>query len=162
MNTKEFLDLLSKHQDKNLLFEYTPGQLVGANYHITEVKNITIDSVDCGTGTDRWNETVIQLWESPSEIGKTEYLTVYKANGILKKVDRLRKMDREATLKFEYGNRDFHTAQLSVNSFTVQGSELRIHLGVTQTDCKAKESCGIPVETVTAENNSCAPGSGCC
>ncbi|TDQ32517.1 DUF6428 family protein [Zeaxanthinibacter enoshimensis] len=162
MKTQEFLELLRQHPDKSLLFEYAPGKLVGANYHITEVKNIIVDSVDCGTGTDRWNETVIQLWESPSELGKTEYLSVYKANGILKKVDRLRKMDREAVLKFEYGNQEFHTAQLHVNSFEIGASELRMQLGVTLTDCKAKESCGIPVESNTPEQETCEPGSGCC
>ena len=65
MKTQEFLDLLKSHQDKSLLFEYTAGQMVGANYHITEVKHTTIESVDCGGRMDAWNETVIQLWESP-------------------------------------------------------------------------------------------------
>ena len=81
MKTQELFKLLEQHQDKALLFEYAPNQLVGANYHITEVKHITIDSVDCGSQTDFWKETIIQLWESPKEIGKTEYMSVYKALG---------------------------------------------------------------------------------
>ena len=77
MKTQEFLDLLRDHQGKSLLFQYSVNNLVGANYHITEVKNITVESVDCGAGVDFWKETIIQLWESPSEIGKTEYMSAY-------------------------------------------------------------------------------------
>ena len=76
MKTQELFNILEQNQDKSLLFEYAPKQLVGANYHITEVKHLTIDSVDCGAQTDAWKETIIQLWESPLERGKTEYMTV--------------------------------------------------------------------------------------
>ena len=161
MKTLEFLELLEANKSKSLLFEYTPGKLVGANYHITEVKNISIDSVDCGAGTDSWNETVIQLWESPSEIGKTEFMTAFKASGILNKVDRMRSMDKDAELKFEYSNDHFHTAQLFVNDFSFTHENLIINLGVKKTDCKAKETCGVPIE-VESEGGCCAPGSGCC
>ena len=72
MNTQEFFNILEEHSDKSLLFQYMPGQLVGANYHITEVKHVSVASVDCGAREDSWKQTVIQLWESPLEIGKTE------------------------------------------------------------------------------------------
>ena len=72
MNTQNLLQILEENPNKELLFEYKEGQFVGANYHITEVKNTTIKSVDCGGRSDGWNETIIQLWESPKEIGKTE------------------------------------------------------------------------------------------
>ena len=65
MKTQEFLTLLAKHQDKSLLFEYALNQIVPANYHITEVKHVTIDSVDCGAKTDTWKETVIQAMGKP-------------------------------------------------------------------------------------------------
>jgi len=163
MKTREFLELLSAQQDKSLVFEYSPGQLVAANYHITEVKHITIDSVDCGARTDQWNETVIQLWESPSEIGKTDYMKIDKALSILNKVGQIKTYDLEAELKFEYGNNQFHTAQLFVNDFEIQEGNLLIKLAIEKTDCKAKEDCGIPLEeAVVAEEGCCTPGGGCC
>ena len=100
MKTSEFLSLLKQHQDKSLLFEYAPEQFVGANYHITEVKNITIDTVDCGANTDFWKETIVQLWESPKEKDKTEFMSAYKALGILNKVDRIKPMVQDAEIKF--------------------------------------------------------------
>ena len=162
MKTHEFLSLLQENQNKNLLFEYKPGELVAANYHITEVKNITIDSVDCGAGMDFWKETIIQLWESPKEKGKRDYLSAYKALGILNKVDKLKPMEKDVEVKFEYSNPNFHTAQLFVNAHQVAGENLVFHLGVEKTDCKAKEACGVTAETVANTATSCAPGSGCC
>ncbi|NNM23953.1 MAG: hypothetical protein HKO54_10400 [Flavobacteriaceae bacterium] len=163
MKTSEFLDLLRSNPDKSLLFEYSKGQLVGANYHITEVKHITVASVDCGAQTDDWNETIIQLWESPSELGKTEFMSAYKAMGILNKVGSMRPYDPNAEVKIEYGNNGFHTAQLFLNDYEIANGSLLLKLAVEKTDCKAKEICGVP-ETIAVEVEAgcCTPGSGCC
>lgn len=162
MKTKEFLTLLNENTDKSLLFEYKEGHLVGANYHITEVKNITIDAVDCGANTDFWKETIIQLWESPKEKDKREYMTADKALAILNKVDNMKPMEREVEVKFEYSNPSFHAAQLFVNGYTIKHDKLIMQLGVEQTDCKAKSTCGVPEETVITEEACCAPSGGCC
>ncbi len=165
MKTQALFDIFQQNQGKSLLFEYAPNLLVGANYHITEVKHQSIDSVDCGSKTDSWNETIIQLWESPSELGKTEYMSVYKALGILKKVGRIKSYDFNAEVKFEYSNATFHTAQLYVNDFEIRDQNLILKLAVEKTDCKAKTICGVPEteEHVMVSNEpSCTPGSGCC
>lgn len=163
MKIQEFLEIIETHKDTSLLFEYAPNQLVGANYHITEVKHTQIDSVDCGARSDKWNETIIQLWESPSELGKTEYMTSHKALAILKRVGKMRAYDLSSEVKFEYGNQLFHTAQMFVNDYELRNNQLLIKLGVEKTDCKAKDECGVPEpELVEQTQNSCAPGSGCC
>ena len=162
MRTKEFLELLQSHPNKSLLFQYAEGQLVGANYHITEVKHVKIDAVDCGAGIDAWNETIIQLWESPDEIGKTTYMSTDKAMGILNKVGQMKAYDLDAEVKIEYSNALFHTAQLFVNDFEIHGDNLLITLAVQKTDCKAKETCGVPEPAMVSEEGNCAPGSGCC
>lgn len=159
MKTQEFLEILKGNQGKSLLFEYAPGMLVGANYHITEVKHVTIDSVDCGAGVDAWKETVVQLWEDPNELGKTAFMSTYKAMGILSKVGQMKPYVLDAELKIEYSNARFHTAQLFVNDYEMRDGNLIFKLASQPTDCKAKEACGIPVEQ---EAGSCAPGSGCC
>lgn len=169
MKTQEFFKVLEVNKDKSLLFEYAPNLLVGANYHITEVKHIKVDSVDCGSQTDAWNETVIQLWESPIELGKTEYMSVFKAAAILKKVGEMKPYDLDSEVKFEYSNANFHTAQLFVNDFEIKENNLIIKLAIKKTDCKAKELCGAPEQVVElAEKvvekveSCCSPSSGCC
>ena len=166
MKTQDFFNLLDQHKDKSLLFEYAPNVLVGANYHITEVKHITVDSVDCGAQTDAWKETIIQLWESPSEIGKTEHMTVFKAISILKKVGTMKPYIANSEVKFEYSNSNFHTAQLFVNDFEIKNNNIIIKLAIEKTDCKAKELCGVP-ETVLESNSNndqpcCSPEGNCC
>ncbi|MDG1729639.1 MAG: DUF6428 family protein [Algibacter sp.] len=169
MKTQEFFKVLENNKQKSLLFEYAPNLLVGANYHITEVKHIVVDSVDCGAQTDSWNETIIQLWESPLEKGKTDYMSAYKALAILKKVGEMKAFDLESEVKFEYSNANFHTAQLFVNDFEIHGDNLILKLAIEKTDCKAKEICGIPEKIVEAaekivENveSCCSPSLGCC
>ncbi|AUP79149.1 DUF6428 family protein [Flavivirga eckloniae] len=166
MKTQELFKVLEQNQDKSLLFEYAPNLLVGANYHITEVKHMTIDSIDCGSQADAWKDTVIQLWESPKELGKTEYMSVYKALGILNKVGKMKSYTLDAEVKFEYSNATFHTAQLFVNDFEIRENNLIVKLAVEKTDCKAKELCGVPEpveETVGASTEPCcSPGGNCC
>ena len=162
MTTQEFFELLEANANTSLVFEYAPGKRVGANYHITEVKHVHIDAVDCGARSDSWDETIIQLWESPSEIGKTEFMSTFKAMGILKKVGKMKPFQPKAEVKIEYSNDGFHTAQLYVGGYTLVNSELVLSLGVERTDCKAKEECGVPVAETATEATSCAPGSGCC
>lgn len=169
MKTQELFSILEQHQDKALLFEYAPNAFVGANYHITEVKHLKVDSVDCGSQTDSWNETIVQLWESPLESSKTKHMPAIKALGILKKVGEMKPYDLDAELKFEYSNTSFHTAQLFVNDFKTEDNTLIFQLGVKKTACKAKELCGVPETIVntlekvkeTAEA-CCSPASNCC
>jgi hypothetical protein len=165
MKTQELFSVLEQNQDKALLFEYAPNLLAGANYHITEVKHITVDSVDCGAQTDAWKETIIQLWESPNELGKTEFMSVYKALAILKKVGKMKPYVLDSEVKFEYSNATFHTAQLFVNDFEIEGNNLKIKLAIQKTDCKAKELCGVPeLEEVVLESDEpcCSPTGNCC
>ena len=169
MITKEFLNLLAAHSNKSLLFEYALEQYVGANYHITEVKHITVDSVDCGAQTDTWKETIVQLWESPLEKGKTEHMSALKALGILNKVGQMKSYVADAEIKIEYSNPKFHTAQLFVNDFEIQDTNLIFKLAIQKTDCKAKELCGVPAEIVNVAEKvvekveaCCSPENGCC
>ena len=164
MNTTEFLDLINANPNKALIFQFPNGETIGHNYHITEVKHATINSVDCGGREDSWHETIIQLMEGSPEIGKKEYLSTFKAKGIFKKVDRSFKFVKNSILKFEYGNDHFHTAQLFVNHYETSDKQLLVILGIVPTQCKAKDACGIPAkpELELTEENCCSPASGCC
>ena len=164
MKTEEFLNLLSQHSNKYLVFEYQPNEFVGANYHITEVKHVTIDSVDCGARMDSWKETIIQLWESPSEKNKTEFMSAYKALGILKKVGVMKSFELDAEIKIEYSNSTFQTAQLFINDFETKENQLIVKLAIEKTACKAKELCGVPAEVEMAqlEEPCCSSDGNCC
>ena len=165
MKTQELFNILRANKEKSLVFEYMPNAFVGANYHITEVKHITVDSVDCGAGTDAWKETIIQLWESPDELGKRDFMKTSKALSILDRVGEMKPYTLDAEVKIEYSNTTFHTAQLFVNDFEIRDDNLIVKLAVEKTDCKAKSTCGISEEkeaVLAAEEPCCSPSGNCC
>lgn len=162
MKTRELLNTLKENGQKELLFEYKEGKFVAANYHITEVKNSAIKSVDCGARSDTWNETIIQLWESPNEIGKRDFMKAEKALSILEQTDKIYKMDKEAAVLFEYSNDHFHKANLEIHDIELTSEKIIFKLFVSQTDCKAKDECGVKATVEPIEEIACCDQSGCC
>ena len=161
MTTQEFIDLLRTHPEYPLTFEYRAGHRLRPDYHITEVKNVRVESTDCGGRSDAWQETVIQLWESPREDTGARQLTGRKALGILDRVARSQPLFTADTVRFEYGNERFHTSQLHVADAAVEEGQLIVYLSPEATQCKASEICGLEAET-PSESAACLPGSGCC
>jgi len=161
MKTKEFISLLENNLGKELLFEYTNDKFAGANYHLTEVKNVFFDTVDCGGRSDSWNETHLQLWESPKETDKTNFMTVDKILSILKKVDSIKALKIETPIKIEYGNADFHTSVMNIDHVSSQSAKLIVKLFSQETLCKANDNCGITYKTEVKEE-SCCTEVGCC
>ena len=144
MKTHELLTLLNQNSKRTLHFEYRPGLRLKPGYHITEVQNIHINATDCGGRTDSWMETVIQLWESPEPEASPRPITARKALAILDRVNRIQPLMQDSLLKFEYGNAEFHTAQLHVARAFIEGEALIVALTPDQTQCKASDSCGVP------------------
>lgn len=165
MKVNKLLTLLREHSGKELLFEYAENQFAGTNYHLTEVKNVTFETVDCGGKVNDWKETHIQLWESPTEIGKKDYITTDKAVAILDRVDGIRPLWGETEVKIEFGNKDFHTAVLSIDSVNSDTGSITIRLFTYETGCKALEACGVLVSDTqdpNLEEEACYSNTGCC
>ena len=161
MNTGEFLRLLKEHPQRPLHFEYRPGHRLKPGYHITEVKNLQINATDCGGRSDSWQETIIQLWENPVAEPAERNITARKAQAILDRVNRIQPLWPDSPLKFEYGNADFHTAQLHVAGIFLDGESLVVALSPEKTQCKASDLCGVPAPKADTQA-CCEPGTGCC
>ncbi len=166
MKVKEILEILKENKNKELLFEYAENKFADTNYHLTEVKNVIFETVDCGGVVNDWKETHIQLWESPSEIGKEYYITTEKAVAILERVNTIRPLWLETEVKVEFGNNDFHTSVLSIEEIATDKNRVTVKLFPNKTECKAQETCRVLVEDTTEETNKevacCSPQSGCC
>ena len=184
MTTREFLQLLENHSDLPLYFEYKPGAFARSDFHITEIKNVKYDTVDCGGVRNEWQEVHVQIWEN--EIPEPHHqVNTTKALDIFKVVNKVRETWGDVDMKFEYGNANFHTALLHVNQMQIHTDKVIVKLGTEQTCCKAKDraetpeekavACCAPVvladeakpkvnlsDLIASGNNSCTPGSGCC
>lgn len=178
MKTSEFIQILKVNPEKSLFFEYQAGQYVRTDYHITEIKNVSYDTVDCGGIRNEWNEVHIQLWEN--EIPEPDHaVDTGKALKIFEVVQKVRPTFQDTEIKFEYGNSFFPTAVLAVHHIKEAGNSLIVQLTADQTTCKAKCRATTPEEKAAAccgpaghpkvrvslaapEASACAPGSGCC
>jgi hypothetical protein len=176
MKTSEFIQLLEEHPNHSLYFEYQKGKFVRTDYHITEIKNVSYDTVDCGGIQNQWEETHVQLWETElphpdHQVDTTKALKIFHA------VDKVRSLLQETEIKFEYGNVSFPTAILPVHEVAKNRSNLIIQLTPSPTTCKAKDRatspeeaeeacCGTPVKKKLhlreLNSTSCSQGSGCC
>jgi hypothetical protein len=147
MKTNNFLEILKNNLTKDLLFEYSPDKFVGANYHITEIKTLSIESVDCGGLENSWVETVVQLWESPLEVDKRIFMKVSKAIEIVDRVNAIKPLFLDTEIKFEYGNKSFHTANLVVESIVENDKSVIVKLHSDSTQCKASDNCCTPIKS---------------
>jgi len=163
MKTQTFLNTLKNNLNKELVFEYITDTFVHANYHITEIKNTTIDSVDCGGKTNFWQETIVQLWENPLEVGKRTFMTVSKAIEIFNRVNAIKPLLLDTEIKIEYGNKSFHTANLVVHSIVENDKSIIVKLHSDSTQCKASDVC-CTTEKQVIESEACCTSSesNCC
>lgn len=167
MQTKDFLEILRDHRDKTLLFEYEAGQFIDDAYHITEVKNVHIESMDCGGRPDEYYQTIIQLWWNGTE-QKERAMTAGKALKILEIVEQKRPMRYETPIFFEWGHGDLRTSNYVPNEVEITDDSVVLKLFVPPTVCKPKYELEIAGQN--SDSVCCSPNelkvvgqkSGCC
>ncbi len=157
MTTKAFLDLLANNPQKELVFEYEANQFIPV-YHITEVKNVHFESIDCGGNAHEAYQTITQLWISPKDFLLKKCMTAEKALKIYNIVDGVKPMKKETDIFFEYGYKDLRTSVYSVEAIEETDNQLIIKMFVPKTACKPAQqviekgkaalSCCAPVEQV--------------
>jgi hypothetical protein len=181
MNWGAFKAALFANPNLNLQFQYEADKWVDAAYHITEIKQAPIVSVDCGGVMNSWTEVILQLWE-PTDQKQLRSMKVTKALEIINLVEKSLPLNPFATVKIEFGNSQFDTRQMFPDSLVNDGENLIVDLRADATQCKAINrggSCGITASgeecctPTSAEKpkiemknlavaNSCELGSGCC
>ena len=182
LNWQSFKEQLLKNPGLDLQFQYAKNKLVEASYHITEIKQAPIVSVDCGGVMNSWTEIIVQLWE-PGEKQQERAMKVRKALSIIDVVESKLDLNPQAIVKIEFGNSQFDTRQMFPGEILIEGENLIVDLRPDAVQCKAigrGGSCGTneageeicapaskDLNTKVAMNNlavaeSCVPGSGCC
>ena len=133
------------------------GTTVPAHFHVTEVGQVTKKYIDCG-GTLR-NESMFsfQLWEAEDYDHR---LGAAKLLDIIRLAERVLELpDLEVEVEYQ-GD--------TIGRYGLDFAGSNFHLTARQTDCLAKEKCGIPTEkpkirlSSIAQGPVCTPNSGCC
>lgn len=138
-------------QLETIAFQLPNGNLVPNHFHVTEVGKISKHFIDCG-GTVR-NEDVInfQLWEANDYDHRLHPEKLAHIIELSEKILGLEDLEIEVEYQAE-----------TIGKFGLDFDGKNFLLTTKQTDCLAKDNCGIPEETQKEEANSCVPGSGCC
>lgn len=61
MTWESFKNQLLQNPELDLQFQYAENKWVDAGYHITEIKQAPIVSVDCGGVMNRWTEVIVVI-----------------------------------------------------------------------------------------------------
>jgi len=133
------------------------GTAVPAHFHVTEVGQVTKKYIDCGGTLREESKVTFQLWED----GDVDHrLAASKLLNIIDLAERLLSIP-DLEVEVEYQGDTIGRYGLDFN-----GTDFL--LTATQTDCLAKDKCGIPMEkpkirlSSIAQGPVCTPNSGCC
>jgi hypothetical protein len=150
--TRAFLDILhAARPDQQLVFYLNEAPLVAAGYHVTELKVVTYKTMDCGGVADKWEETVIQLW-NPGDEPEQEYMSVRKFLAIYERVVKHIPVSYAAELRFEYGDKHRPAASYHVELLESRGTLILVHLRAPVVTCKARDR---KKATIAAETSCC-------
>jgi hypothetical protein len=142
---------------ESIAFKLPNGNLVPSHFHVTEVGKIDKHFIDCG-GTIR-NESVInfQLWEENDYDHRLHPEKLVHIIELSEKVLGLEDLEIEVEYQAE-----------TIGKFGLDFDGTHFILTNKQTDCLAKDKCGIPeskpkMKLSELQNSACCtPESGCC
>jgi hypothetical protein len=163
MHTAEFIANLRAHTGKTLIFQYGDAR-VPAGYHVTEVKAVQVQTMDCGGQGNAWAETVVQLW-NPDAGDEAVFMPVEKFLKIYDRAAAGVPVVSTAELRLEYGNDALPATNFLVGSLEAQGDALVVHLLPPRVTCKAKDRRAAPAFTMLEPAGNaacCTPGEVCC
>ena len=144
-------------QLENISFQLPNGDLVPEHFHVTEVGKISKHFIDCG-GTVRKEEVAnFQLWNANDY---NHRLHPEKLLHIIELSEKILSLE-DLEIEVEYQGD-------TIGKFGLDFDGTHFLLTTKQTDCLAKDKCGVPKEkpmVKLAEQNTeacCTPGGGCC
>lgn len=144
-------------QLKKIAFQLPNGDLVPSHFHVTEVGKISKHFIDCG-GTVRKEEVVnFQLWNADDYNHRLHPEKLLKIIELSEKTLGIGNLEIEVEYQAD-----------TIGKFGLDFNGKNFVLTSKQTDCLAKDNCGIPVKkpkvklSELSNQSSCLPGSGCC
>jgi len=142
----------------SIAFQLPNGDLVPTHFHVTEVGKISKHFIDCGGTVRKENVANFQLWNADDYNHRLHPEKLVHIIELSEKVLELEDLEVEVEYQAD-----------TIGKFGLDFDGVNFQLTTKQTDCLAKENCGVPAQkrtvklsTLTASQSSCAPGSGCC
>lgn len=140
MKTSVFLQTLRAHPALPVVFRHG-GDTVPAGYHLTEVKRVAYETMDCGAMTHRWSETQFELWTPPLH-GLNPLRGLMPAGKFLAILDRVGgelPLAGETDARIHARLGDNPPSLWDIDSAVPAGRQLVVALTPDRTRCKAAE-----------------------
>lgn len=157
MKTSTFLANLRSHSALPLVFR-AGGNLVTPGYHLTEVKRVAYDTLDCGALTHRWAETQFEIWApAQRETGRADFMAAGKFLRIVDRVEQELPLNGDAPARIHTDFAGGPAALYDVASLTAADGQLIVELAADRTRCKARERAVTANKALDCgEGGSCA------
>jgi len=147
---------------KKIFFQLPDGSMVPAHFHVTEVGKVSKHFIDCG-GTVRQEQVAnFQLWNADDYDHR---LHPEKLVHIIELSEKTLGLEGDLPIEVEYQGDTIGKYGLDFNGDSFV-------LTTKQTDCLAKDNCGVPVyaeekaedpmSLPISNGGGCTPGGGCC
>ncbi len=150
MKLSEIKDILPNVE--NVTFQLDNGAFVPEHFHVTEVGMITKNFIDCGGNVRNEKVANFQLWNANDfehRLKPTKLLDIIKLSE-----EKLGIGDWDIEVEYQSNTIGKYGLDFQKNTFILTSK---------QTDCLAKDNCGVPQEKlVLAAQSCCTPGGGCC
>jgi hypothetical protein len=147
-------------QLEQLIIKLPNGELVPSHFHITEVGLVDKHFIDCGGTVRKEQKANFQLWEADDYDHR---LHPEKLLSIIELSEKVLGMpDLEVEVEYQ-GD--------TIGKYDLAFQNENFELKSQQTDCLAKDKCGIPEQKPkkqlaeigkSEETSCCTPGGGCC
>ncbi len=136
-------------------FQLPDGTFVPEHFHVTEVGLVTKHFIDCG-GTVRSERIAnFQLWDANDFEHRLKPKKLLDIIALSEKILEIE--DLEIEVEYQGDTIGKYGLDFNGNDFV---------LVPTQTDCLAKDKCGIPADKLKVNlagvPTTCTPGGGCC
>ncbi len=139
MQVQQFLDLIEANNELPLLFDYGNGKIVQGGYHVTEIKNATFDTIDCGNSLHRWKEVIVQVWVPEEASSDDPFMPASKFLKIWDVVDGRLNLYRDAEIRIEFGDASNLTSNYHVDGLVSTEDGLVVQMAPPRTMCKPRE-----------------------
>lgn len=152
MNLQELKDSLGQLEE--VTFVLPNGTHVPPHFHVTEVGKSSKHYVDCGGTVSEEEVATFQLWSANDYDHRIRPEKILDIIGVAEETLGLGNLEVEVEYQSD-----------TIGRYGLASQNGHFLLTPTQTDCLAKDKCGIPEEEESisvSSSSGCEPSSGCC
>ena len=142
MKTSSFLTALRDNAALPLVFR-AGHEIVSPGYHLTEVKRVAYETMDCGAMTHRWAESHFEIWVPAASSGSDRgHMAAEKFLRIVDRVEAELALNGDAEARIHAALNGQAAALYDIEWVTARDGKVWVELTPDRTRCKAAERRG--------------------